>query len=115
MNTTETKFEQAEQFLESAKKELNRPAEDVVPYMVCKSTHKSIAHFLMGFLLQNNVAFNEEDSVEVLLKKCQNISDKFNNLDLKPITFSKDYEYSTEFNQMQKCIDLANHTKELVH
>ena len=83
MDTFKTKFEQAEQLLELAKNELNRPAEDVVPYMVCRSARNSIAHYLMGFLMEKNETFYEEDTVEVLLKKCQNISNKFKNFDLK--------------------------------
>ncbi|TGV02139.1 hypothetical protein [Flavivirga rizhaonensis] len=114
MDTNETKFEQADQFLELAQEEMNRPAEDVVPYMVCRSVRKCISCYLMGFLLKNEVTFDEEETVEVLLKKCQAINSEFNNFDLSPITFTKDYEYSAEFYQMENCIDLANYTKELV-
>jgi hypothetical protein len=113
-NVIKTKFKQAEQFLESAQSELYRPAEDVVPYMVCRSVRKSISHYLMGFLLKNEVRFAEDDTAEILLKKCQAISDKFEDFDLSPITFTKDYEYSAEIDQMENCIDLANYTKELV-
>jgi HEPN domain-containing protein len=113
-NEIRNKFEQADLFLESAKSELNRPAEDVVSYMVCRSVRKSISYYLIGFLLKNGGKFDEEDTVEDLLKKCQALNSKFNNFDLSPITFTKDYEYSAEFHQMNKCIDLANYTKELV-
>ncbi|MFL1013102.1 hypothetical protein [Flavisericum labens] len=113
-NNIKIKFEQAEQFLKSAQSELNRPAEDVVPYMVCRSVRNSISSYLMGFLLKNDVRFNEEDTAELLLKKCQAINDKFKDFDLSPITFTKDYEYSAEFDQMENCIDLAAYTKELV-
>lgn len=113
-NEIKTKFEQADQFLESAQNELNRPAEDVVSYMVCRSVRKSISYYLMGFLLKNKTTFDEKDTVEVLLKKCQAINSKFNDLDLSPITFTEDYEYSAEFNQMENGIDLAAYTKGLV-
>lgn len=113
-NEIKIKFEQANQFLESAQGELHRPAKDVVPFMVCRSVRNSISLYLMGFLLKNQVVFDEKDTVEVLLKKCQTINDKFNNFDLSPITFTKDYEYSAEINQMENCINLALYTKELV-
>lgn len=117
MNTNEIKikFEQANQFLESAQGELYRPAEDVVPYMVCRSVRNSITLYLMGFLLKNHVVFDEKDTIEALLQKCQTINDKFNNFDLSPITFTKDYEYSAEIKQMEKCIDLAEQAKQLVN
>ena len=116
MNTNEisTKFEQAYQFLESAQDELYRPAEDAVPYMVFKSVRNSISYYLMGFLLKNEIEFNEKDTEEVLLKKCQSINDKFNNFDLSPMIFTKDYAYGAEINQMENCIVLAEYTKDLV-
>ena len=113
-NQIKTKFEQADQFLEAAQSELNRPAEDVVPYMVCRSARKSISHYLKGFLLKHGIQFEEEDTVEILLKKCQTIHSKFNSFDLSPITFTMDDEYSAEFDEMKSCIDLATYTKQLV-
>lgn len=108
-----TKFEQADQFLEAAQSELNRPAEDVVPYMVCRSARKSISHYLKGFLLKHGNEFNEEETVESLLNKCRNINNTFHSFDLGPITFSRDDEYSAEYNRMKSCIDLAAYAKQL--
>jgi len=113
-NVIKTKFEQAEQYLESAQNEMNRPAEDVVPYMVCRSARESISSYLMGFLLKNKVKFDEEDTTEDLLKKCQAVNNKFKDVDLSPLTFTKDYEYSAEIYEMENCIELANYTKKLV-
>lgn len=113
-NVIKTKFEQGDQFLELAQEELNRPAEDVVSYMVCRSVRKSISSYLMGFLLKNEVVFDEEETVYDLLKKCQKINNEFSSIDLSPITFTKDYEYTAEINQMMRGIDLANETKELI-
>ena len=112
-NQIKTKFEQADQFLEAAQSELNRPAEDVVPYMVCRSTRKSISHYFKGFLLKHGIVFDEEDTVELLLKKCQTVNSEFNGFDLSPITFTMDDEYSAEFDQMKSCIDLAAYAKQL--
>jgi len=113
-NIIKTKFELGDQFLELAQEELNRPAEDVVSYMVCRSVKKSISSYLMGFLLKNKVLFNEEETVHDLLKKCQEVNNKFKSIDLSPITFTKDYEYSAEIIQMERGIDLAAQTKELI-
>lgn len=116
MSTTEikTKVEQANQFLQLAQDELNRPAEDVVSYMVCRSVRKSIAHYLMGYLLKNNVGFDEQETVDDLLKKCKSVNGDFKSFDLSPLNFTKDYEYTAEIDRMDKCIDLAHETKHLV-
>ena len=108
-----TNFEQADQFLEAAQSELNRPAEDVVPYMVCRSARKSISHYLKGFLLKHGNEFDEEDTVEILLNKCQNINNAFSSFDLSPLKFDRDDEYSAEFDEMKSCIDLAAYAKQL--
>ncbi len=113
-NKIKTKLEQANQHLEVAKSELNRPAEDVVPFMVCRSARYSVSHYLQGFLLKHGIEFDEEVSVETLLEKCRAIEGKFNNFDLSAITFTKDDEYSAEFDEMENCIDLAEHAKQLV-
>tara|TARA_R110000744_G_scaffold57021_1_gene120087 strand:+ start:517 stop:981 length:465 start_codon:yes stop_codon:yes gene_type:complete len=110
-----TKFESADQFLEAAKGELNRPAEDVVPFMVCRSARKSISNYLKGFLITKGVEYNEEDTVEILLAKCQGIHGGFNDFDLSPLKFNSDDEYSAEFDEMQSCIDLASYARQLVH
>jgi HEPN domain-containing protein len=113
-NKTKIKIAQANQHLATAKTELNRPAEDVVPFMVCRSSRYAISHYLQAFLLTHAVAFEAEDSAEELLKKCLTVDDSFKNLDLRAITFVRDEEYSALFDQMQNCILLAENTKELV-
>ena len=112
-NQIKSKFEQADQYLEAAKGELNRPAEDVVPYMVCRSARNSIAAYLKGFLLKQGEGFPEEVSAEQLLEKCRAINSNFNEIDLSAITFTKDEEYSAEFDKMESCIDLALFARQL--
>ena len=116
MNTNKIieKFEQGDQFLELAREEMNRPAEDVVSYMVCRSVRKSISNYLKGFLLDNKVGFDEEETIDVLLNKCQAINSNFKNIDLSPLQFTKDYEYTAEIDQMGRCINLATETKGLI-
>lgn len=114
VNHSKTKIEQANQHLEEAKNELNRPAEDVVPYMVCRSARYSISHYLQAFLLKHEIEFDQAASVETLLAKCRAMGDTFNSFDLSAITFTKDDEYSAAFDEMEKCIDLAEFAKQLV-
>ena len=113
-NQIKAEFDQGDQHLAAAKSELNRPAEDVVPFMVCRSTRYSISHYLQGFLLKHGIEPEEEASVEVLLEKCRTLDAAFDSFDLSAITFSKDHEYSALFDEMQNCIDLAEYAKQLV-
>ena len=115
METTliRSNFEQARQCLEAAKNELNRPAEDVVPFMVCRSARNSISHSLMGFLLRNDSNLNTEEPLEVLLEKCKTLDKRFRELDLSPLEFDRDEEYSAAFEQMENCIDLALFARQL--
>lgn len=116
MNSTEIKtiIEQGDQFLDLAQKELNRPAEDVVSYMVCRSVRASISNYLKGFLLKNKANFNEDETIDVLLEKSQTLDSNFKNIDLSPLKFTKDYEYSAEIDRMGACINLANLTRGLI-
>ncbi|THD66608.1 hypothetical protein E7Z59_12515 [Robertkochia marina] len=115
METTliRSNFEQALQCLEAAKNELNRPAEDVVPFMVCRSARNSISHSLMGFLLKNDTVLNEGESLDVLLEKCRTLDKRFLEFDLSPLEFDKDEEYSAEPDKMESCIDLALFARQL--
>lgn len=115
METTLIKsyFGQAHQYLEAAKNELNRPAEDVVPFMVCRSARRSITHSLMGFLMKHDKMVDDRDTLDILLQKCRSINSRFRELDLSPLKFNRDEEYSAELEQMESCIDLAVFTRQL--
>lgn len=113
-NQIKIKFEQADQHLEAARSELNRPAEDVVPFMVCRNARYSVSSYLQGFLMIHGIESNEEVSTELLLEECRAIDAKFNKVDLSAIKFSKDDEYSAEIEELESCIDLAKYAKKLV-
>ncbi len=114
VNQSKIKFEQADQYLEAAQSELYRPVEDVVPYMVCRSARHAISHYLQGYLLKHGIESTEGASLKNLLEKCRTIESTFNSLDLSPITFNRDDEYSAEFHEMKNCIELATVVKQLV-
>lgn len=115
MNTNQikSKFDLGEKYLEAAQSELNRPAEDVVPYMVCRSSRLSITYFLEGYLLQRGVKVDREVSAEALLEKCRAINSRFNSFDLDMISFEMDEEFSAELDKMEGCVDLALQAKQI--
>lgn len=107
-------LEFADDYYTEALNELNRPAEDVVPFMVCQSARKSVSHYLMGFLLEHGGVFKAGESLEDLLEKCLELDPEFENLDLSMFEFGKDFEYSAGFKRMNRCMKQAYHTRELV-
>ena len=116
MDTIEIKtvFDKADHYLEAARIELNRPAEDVVPYMVCRNARNSVAGYLQAFLLVNGVKQDDEIAPETLLSRCRAINSKFRDLDLSALKFANDDEYSAEYDEMESCINLARRAKQLV-
>ncbi|MBL7472196.1 hypothetical protein [Robertkochia sediminum] len=108
------RFKTADRSLREAKEELNRPAEDVVPFMVCRSVRHSISNNLMGFLMKHGIQVDENAPVKTLLENCSAIDKKFRGLELTPISFVMDEEYSATFDKMESCIDLATYVRQLV-
>lgn len=116
MDTIQIKsiFDQADQYLEAARNELGRPAEDIVPYMVCRNARNSLSGYLSGFLLVNGIKGDDAASPEILLSRCRSVSNKFRDFDLSAMNFLNDEEYSASQSQMESCIDLAEKAKQLV-
>ena len=116
MDTIQIKsvFDQAHQQLLAAQSELNRPAEDIVPYMVCRNARNAVSRYLQGFLLVNGIKQNADSSLETLLSRCRAINPKFHDYDISALKFKDDDEFSASFNEMESCIDLARKAKHLV-
>ncbi len=117
MNDVKTKsiIEQAEELYASAREELCRPEEDVVPYMVCSTAYKSVNKYLTGFLLRNDIELHNSISMDKLLKLCREIDPGFNNLDLSPMLESTDNDKIwTNMGTVNRFIELAAQTRGLV-
>ena len=116
MDTLQIKsiFEQADQKLEAAISELNRPAEDIVPFMVCRNARNSVSHYLQAFLLAHGTKHDEEVSLETLMSRCRALDNRFHHFDISALKFTNDDEYSADFDEMETCIDLAREAKRLV-
>lgn len=109
------RFEHAEELIEAAQNELNRPAEDVVPFMVCHNAREAIADYFKGYILRQDAQYNEDDSLEDLLHQCQAIDLRYEEFDLSPFNFKRDEAYSAEFGRMKCCIELAQEIGHMVN
>ena len=114
VNQSRTKFEQADQYLEAAQSELNRPAEDVVPHMVSSSARHAIHYYLQGFLFTRKADFSDTDSVDTLLEKCRAIDSNFHELQLGTLEAEEENKYRTKLDEANHLVDIASRAKELV-
>ena len=111
----QTTLDQADELFNSAQEELARPEEDVVPYSVCRSAFKSVNKYLTGYLLKHGMDIHSSMSLEEMLKKCQEIDPKFNDLDLKLLySTSEDEDVWMDMAIVKQYIGLAEQTKKLV-
>lgn len=97
-----TTFGQAEEHFSSAKEELCRPEEDVVPYSVCRHSYNSVLHYLTGYLRAHGNAADESSELHEILISCRKIDSKFDYLNL-----SKLY-HPTDSEDVWMNIDMAN-------
>lgn len=111
----QTTLDQADELFDTAQNELARPEEDVVPYSVCRSAFKSVNKYLTGYLIKNGLEIHSSMSLEEMLKKCQEIDPKFNDLDLKLLySTSEEENVWTDMKMVKEYIAMAEKTKKLV-
>lgn len=105
-------FVNAAQKLNQANKELFKPEEDIVTYLVCKNSQYAIENYLKGYLLKKGVEPNENETIDSLYKKCKKINKGFENVDLSDFNCksSKDLEsrFCNDISKVNKCFDAAD-------
>jgi HEPN domain-containing protein len=114
LNTT---LDQAEVLFHLAEEEFSRPEEDVVAYMVCRNAYKAVNKYLTGFLLDHGLDIHASMSLEVLLNKCQELDNRFENLNLDTLYNTNVHEQDDVYMDMdtvKEFIDLAIDVRKLV-
>ncbi|MFI1745086.1 HEPN domain-containing protein [Thalassobellus sediminis] len=104
-------FVNAAQKLNQANKELYKPEEDIVTYLVCKNSQYAIENYLKGYLLKNEVATSEDETIESLYKKCKKINKKFEKVSLTGFdckALDLDSRYCNEISKVNNCFDIAD-------
>ncbi len=104
-------LDEAEKKLHEAKEEMFKPKEDMVSYSVCKNSQIAIENFLKGYLTQNNIDLEKDETIESLYNKCIAFNDKFKDVDLSEISCKKniiDSRYCSEIPKVSACLDTAD-------
>jgi HEPN domain-containing protein len=104
-------FKDASKKLSEANKELHRPEEDVVSYLVCKNSQYAIENYLKGFLLKNGIDTSDYGTVDSLYKQCKMINKDFEKIDLSAINCKSqnmNAGYCDEVSKVKTCFDIAN-------
>ncbi|MBT8384424.1 MAG: HEPN domain-containing protein [Bacteroidia bacterium] len=104
-------FTDASKKLNEANKELFKPKEDLVTYMVCKNAQFAVENYLKGFLLQNGVNPAKYKTVESLYEQCIKLNKKFEEVDLSDFNCKShdlDSRYCNEVSKVSNCFDIAD-------
>ncbi len=104
-------FEIAVEKMKEANRELYRPEEDVVSFLVCKNAQMAVQNYLRGYLLRSGIETKKEDTLDHLYKKCVNLNKNFQQVDLKG--FNCQYEntkgkYCDGVEKVSRCFEIAN-------
>ncbi|WP_456378011.1 HEPN domain-containing protein [Lutibacter sp.] len=102
---------EAEKKLKIAKEEMFKPAEDIVSYSVCKNSQFAIENFLKGYLTQNKVKLQSNETIASLYEKCIVIDKNFKMIEMGAIgckNHAIDSRYCSEINSVSACFDTAD-------
>ncbi len=121
-------FKEADQFLESANNELQRPSQDVVTYSACQSTRLALYKFLNALAViqssDKNVILEPDLTLDQLITFCSQNSKEIRDIDFSslqcscvPVINDEDQEeqmvYCTSVKKVQYCAKLAKEVKEI--
>ena len=104
-------YEEAVQKLKQANDELCRPEEDVVAQLVCSNAQYAISNYLRGFLLENGIKSNSEDSIDALYEQCKRINGNFSEVHLSGFecnAHKDESRFCNESSQFSRCFDIAD-------
>ncbi|WNH08323.1 HEPN domain-containing protein [Thalassobellus suaedae] len=104
-------FINAAQKLNQASKELFKPEDDIVTYLVCKNSQYAIENYLKGYLLKNEVDTTEYETIENLYEQCKKLNKKFEKVSLVGFdckAHNLDSRYCNEVTKINNCFDIAD-------
>jgi len=105
-------FVKAAQKLNQANKELFKPEEDIVTYLVCKNSQYAVENYLKGYLLKKGVKPNENETIVSLYEQCKKINKGFEKLDLSDFNCKSSHNLETKYcdnvSKVNKCFDAAD-------
>ncbi|MBT8299285.1 MAG: HEPN domain-containing protein [Maribacter sp.] len=104
-------YEEAIQKLKEANDELCRPEEDVVSQLVCSNSQHAIVNYLKGFLIENGIDFNSEDTIDTLYEQCKSINKHFEEVHLSGFdcnAHKDESRFCNESTKFSRCFDIAD-------
>ncbi|WP_372754329.1 HEPN domain-containing protein [Mariniflexile sp.] len=110
-------FVNAAKKLNDANKELYKPKEDIVSFLVCKNSQFAIENYLRGYLLKNGVNHEKYTTINSLYEQCKKINKNFSKLnlvDFKCQSQNTDLKFCNEVSIVSKCFDVANNLDTLL-
>ncbi|MEL0454930.1 HEPN domain-containing protein [Flavobacteriaceae bacterium SZ-1-7] len=112
METNPSKyFLSAEKRLNQARKELYRPEEDIVSYLVCKNAQHAIENYLRGYLLKHEVEPSQFETIEDLYKACKKINKDFSKVNLSGFNCkaeNTDNKFCNDVSKVSNCHKIAD-------
>ncbi len=104
-------FDEAYERLREANKELFRPEEDIVSFLVCKNAQFAVENYLKGYLLKNGVDIANCNTINTLYSECVRINSRFEKVNLEGFTCQNHDTTSRSCDQVSKvsnCFTIAN-------
>jgi len=104
-------FDHAISKMKRASKELYRPEEDVVSYLVCKNAQSAIQSFLKGYLAKNGIDTAENETIDEMYSRCIKINQRFEKVNLVGFNcHSHDLSsrYCEGAEKVSRCFDIAD-------
>ena len=101
----------AAQKLNQADKELFKPKEDIVTYLVCKNSQFAIENYLRGYLTKKGVETFEYKTIDSLYEQCKKVNKNFEKVNLSDFNckgHDMDAKFCNDISKVSKCYDIAN-------
>ena len=104
-------FLNAAQKLNQANKELFKPEEDVVAYLVCKNSQYAIENYLKGYLIKSGIDTSSFKTINSLYEQCVKVNKNFEKVDLSDFeckSHNLDSVYCNKVSKVSGCFDIAD-------
>lgn len=104
-------FLNAAQKLNQANRELFKPKEDIVSFLVCKNSQFAIENYLRGYLLKHEIDPTEFKTIDSLYEQCKLINKEFERVNLSEFdckSADTELRYCNDVSKVSNCFDVAD-------
>lgn len=110
-------YKAAQKNLERARTEYYKPAEDMVAQSACKGSLLAIVDYMKGYLIENSIPLELDETVASLYYKCLAINPKFKDINIHTLKCKCDPIASkscSDVHSISKCIDTADDVEQII-